>query len=243
MMQSFYPAPEVALEIQPAEFAISVLRHLQSLYQSEQNNSLIIGNYARSAEIDNYAGQYSTEEISRAIVEAWIWLEREGMIAPDPKNHCNSVYITKRGEQFLANGDANKYLKGKLIPEGALDPVLKSKVEHLFIRGDYDTAVFQAFKEVEVRVRKAAGLPSTSIGVPLMRAAFHPENGALTDMTQAIAEREATSALFAGAIGLFKNPSSHRDVNWEDAGECVELIYLSNYLLRLINRHQSRSIE
>jgi hypothetical protein len=44
----------------------------------------------------------------------------------------------------------------------------------------------------------------------------------------------------AKAIGLLKNPSSHRDINWEDAGECAELIYLANYLLRLVERRAKK---
>jgi len=71
----------------------------------------------------------------------------------------------------------------------------------------------------------------------LMRSAFHLNNGKLTDMTRPKAEREATSHLFAGAIGLFKNPSSHRDVNWDEPIECAELIYLANHLLRMVDKH------
>ena len=53
-----------------------------------------------------------------------------------------------------------------------IDPVLTQHVKPLFIRGDYDTAVFRAFKEVEVRVRLKAGLPDTAYGVQLMNDAF-----------------------------------------------------------------------
>lgn len=37
----------------------------------------------------------------------------------------------------------------------------------------------------------------------------------------------------------FKNPSSHRDVDWDDPGECAELIYLANHLLRMVEKHRS----
>jgi uncharacterized protein (TIGR02391 family) len=236
LMKDIFPSHEKALQLQPEELAIFFLRHLDQLSKSGERNSLVFQNYVRSSSIDRYAAEQS-HEMSKALTEAWIWLQKEGMIAPDPSQDCQLIYITNRGQQFMSLSDISKYLKGKIIPDGALDPVLKSKIHHLFIRGDYDTAVFQAFKEVEVRVRKAAGLPMKSIGVVLMREAFHPENGALTDFTQEPGERQATSDLFAGAIGLFKNPASHRDVNWEDPSECAELIYLANYLLRLVDRH------
>ena len=109
-------------------------------------------------------------------------------------------------------------------------------MKQAFIRGDYDTAVFQAFKEVEVRVRKVTSLSQELFGIELMRQAFHSDTGRLTDKNYPKAEREATAHLFAGAIGLFKNPSSHRDVNLEDPSECAELIYLANYLLRTIEK-------
>ena len=234
-MESFFPAPQVVTELQPAELAMFVLAHLQHLSAIGQRNSLILLNYVRGIGIDGYAGQLSVD-VSKAFVEAWIWLEREGMIAPDPSEDCQLIYITKRGERLLADADVGKYLKEKLISEGALDPVLRSKVEPLFMRGDYDTAVFQAFKEVEVRVRAAAKLKMEDYGVDLMRKAFNPDTGALTDSKELKAEQEATSHLFAGAIGLFKNPSSHRNVDWEDPSECAELIYFANYLLRLIGR-------
>lgn len=101
-------------------------------------------------------------------------LEREVTIAPEPRRGRDWVYVTRRGKQLLENSDINIYLKGKLVPEETIDPVLARKIRPLFIRGDYDTAVFQAFKEVEIRVRKAADMPSESIGVDLMRKAFNP---------------------------------------------------------------------
>ena len=159
-----------------------------------------------------------------------MWLEQEGMLAPRPGKGREWVYVT----------DSTVYMRSNIIPKESLDPTLANKVHHLFIRGDYDIAVLQAFKEVEICVRKAASLSNDSYGVNLMRAAFHPDNGKITNKGLAASERQAMSDLFAGVIGLFKNPSSHRDVDWEDPKECAELIYLANHLLRIVDRNSQR---
>jgi len=71
---------------------------------------------------------------------------------------------------------------------------------------------FSAFKEIKVAVRDAGGFEATDIGVDLMRKAFDGAKGPLRDETRSKAEREALAHLFAGAIGLYKNPSSHRKI-------------------------------
>jgi uncharacterized protein (TIGR02391 family) len=91
----------------------------------------------------------------------------------------------------------------------SLDPALEAKVRLSFAPGDSETACFTAMKEVEVAVRKAGGLDNSIIGVPLMKKAFTPNGGPLTDAGADGGEQVTTMELFAGAIGAFKNPSSH----------------------------------
>jgi uncharacterized protein (TIGR02391 family) len=90
-------------------------------------------------------------------------------------------------------------------------------------------------KAVEVSVRETAGLSAKDIGTALMRKAFDPEVGPLTDMGTEKAEREARSHLFTGAIGSYKNPHSHRYVVLDDPDEAAEIILLANHLLRIVD--------
>ena len=108
---------------------------------------------------------------------------------------------------------------------------------HFFSQGSYDAAVFQAFKQVEVNVRKAGYYADADYGIDLMRKAFHVDNGNLTDQTQQKSEKQARSDLFAGAIGSYKNPSSHRYIKIT-AEEAAEAIILANHLLRIVDSRQ-----
>jgi uncharacterized protein (TIGR02391 family) len=117
----------------------------------------------------------------------------------------------------------------------ALNQTIRDKVWQQFEQGHFDTAVFEAMKAVEVAVRDAAGLSPADIGTSLMRKAFAIEDGPLTDKFAEKGEREARSNLFAGAIGSYKNPHSHRNVALDDPDETAEIIMLANHLLRIID--------
>jgi uncharacterized protein (TIGR02391 family) len=123
----------------------------------------------------------------------------------------------------------------RLLPREILHRNLADSVWRAFMRGEYDGAVFHAMKTVEVAVREAAGLSAGEIGVSLVRRAFDVEKGPLTNMTAERAERQARSDLFAGAMGSYKNPHSHRDVNLNDPAEAMETILLANHLLRILD--------
>jgi uncharacterized protein (TIGR02391 family) len=240
-LKDFFPPPNMMVELEPEENASFLLDYLCT--EQEANKTSFHGvdrnNIVTSSPVVQYARefQYDADKIGKAITEAWCWLEKEIMIAPQPgQSMGNWVYVTKKGFKYRNKADLETYRKGGLLPKESLDKKLVEKVYPLFLRGDYDTAVFQAFKEVEVRVRKKAGLPNDLIGVQLMRKAFHPDEGKLTNRESLPAERQSLSDLFSGSIGSFKNPSSHREIDLNNPHEASEIILFANYLLRLVDK-------
>jgi uncharacterized protein (TIGR02391 family) len=122
--------------------------------------------------------------------------------------------------------DLAAYRKANLLPKTLLHPTIAVKVHAAFLRGEYDTAVFQAFREVEIAVRLAGRFSANGLGVDLMDKAFHKTNGPLTDQSVPESKREATRLFVRGAIGRYKNPHSHGHVPITDATEAVELLCL-----------------
>lgn len=184
------------------------------------------------------------KKILFALMESWQWLEREGFVAPRPTHLPEGTssggvihyFVTKRGKTIKTPEALEVYRKGNLLPKRQLHPTIAQKVWSLFLQGDYDTAVFQAFKEVEVAVRKAGEYEGTDLGVDLMRKAFGNE-GPLTDSEQPLPEQQARAHLFAGAIGSYKNPGSHRNVSFT-AEEAAEVIIFASHLLRIVDSRE-----
>jgi uncharacterized protein (TIGR02391 family) len=111
----------------------------------------------------------------------------------------------------------------------------------LYARGKSGLAVFEAFKRVEIAVRSAGNFGAADLGPALMRLAFNENTGPLTDMSLLPQERQSISALFAGSIGAFKNPGSHREVEFDDPLHAAELLMLASNLLRIVDDSVTRN--
>lgn len=141
---------------------------------------------------------------------------------------------TKKGIHLLESKFQRLIGQWTIMPTACLHPRILDRSFPLLLEDDHESAVLQALKSVEVAVRDAAGLEATDVGVGLMRKAFDSNNGPLTDKTLPVPEREAVAHLFAGAIGFYKNPCSHRD---------VEINFIQGFETLMIASHLMKYVE
>ena len=230
----YLPSIDEVFEMEPEELGVLLLRYLATFPEGGLNRFNITS--ANERELYELFGS-KHKDFAKLLMEAWMWLEREGFVLPLPGQQNDWSFITRKGNKIIQEENFDAYNKNSIFPKW-LDPVIVRKVKPLFIRGDYDTAVFQAFKEGEVRVRKKAKLGNECLGRELMVKAFGP-TGPLLDKEATVSEQNATRELFAGAISVYKNPSSHREVDFADPNEVIELICLANNLLRAVEKIQT----
>jgi uncharacterized protein (TIGR02391 family) len=180
----------------------------------------------------------TSDRVFRALGEAYDWLMYNGLIANLPGSHnAEFAYVTDRGKDLLQASEPLKDIAAARRLSAHMHPLIARRVRTQFLIGEYESAVLLAFREVEIRVRQLGGFPDSLIGVKLMREAFRPQGGALTNATLDDGEKQAVMELFSGAIGAFKNPSSHRQVDYGDATVAAEAVLLADLLLRMLDQY------
>lgn len=120
-----------------------------------------------------------------------------------------------------------------------LHPDVLKAAGAFFADGHHRTAVAEAFKSIEVRVRKMTGIENKSAS-PLMGDAFKAEAPLIDVATESgqsgMDERQGFLALFRGSMLGIRNPNAHELAKPADAQEALEYLAFASLLHRRIDQ-------
>jgi len=251
-LPSLLPNIEILLHLPVEDVAGALLVHLNSYV----HNNGAIAQHGKLSQSEFFSWLWKNppypgnqqEFVQRVFLEAWSWLQSEGLLARALDSH-HLFFITRRGAAIKRREDFDSYRKGSLLPKHQLHPLIANAVYPIFLSGKYDTAIFEAFRQVEMAVREAGFLKEEPYyGSDLMRVAFRPVGekkgqvitpGPLADPRLPVAEQEAMAHMFAGAIGVFRNSTGHRNVG-NTAEGAAEVIISASMLLRIVETQRFR---
>lgn len=123
-----------------------------------------------------------------------------------------------------------------------LHPAVQAAAADMFADGHYEAAVSEAFKSIEVRVRRVAAIEKS--GVPLMGDAFK-QDGSVLDVAahggrSGQDERDGFHALFRGAMLGIRNRGAHELFEQSDPQEALEYLGFASLLHRRIDVAESK---
>ena len=235
-----FPSAEEAASLPLDQLALRLLALLADQERSHTKAQIrgVINREIWSARI----AQPDMYNFLRLLQEAWDWLLVHGLIAseePTQQIGAGFTLVTRRGYAVLEEPAGIARLKAEHRLDVDLHESIRDRIRPQFLLGEYELAVFAALREVESRVRQLSGASDSLVGHKLMVGAFRP-GGPLFDASLDPGESQAMMSLFDGAIGVFKNPPSHRPVQYADPTEASEVVLLADLLLRLLDRAERR---
>jgi hypothetical protein len=204
-LRSLFPKAETLLALEPDDLAPVLLQLARN--HTQRGGEFWPESVTREPTITSERVDYphhQKQAVEALINEAWNCLRRDLLIIPAPGMNGQNGYMvfTRTGEEAASSNEAMERIRAaKAFPKTMLHPDIADTVWSALTRGELSDAVLKSFRAVEEAVRAAGGYAEDQVGVPLMRKAFDPDKGPLSNQSHPKAEREALAHLFAGAIG------------------------------------------
>ena len=177
-------------------------------------------------------------EMKYRFYEALHELYLQNLIMKDPCHDGSrfSFTLTTRGKEIAEKQlDIDEY--SLRLENFVEDRELIEKCQESFNSGEYETAIFSAYRLLEIKVREKAELTENDIGKGLMQSAFAPKKTSKLQIPTCKTEPEEVGALnlFLGAIQFIRNPHGHRVVDYENPRTALRIMVFAELLLELVN--------
>lgn len=197
------------------------------------NASAIAGHFSHNG--------HNREGIQRAISEGIAWGIANGLLAfAYPSLNRDDLLVTRMALRLHEEGKLPTWLPAAGFTRADLHPRIADASWDQLCAGEYDVAVFKAFRVLEESLTNAVPECRGRAGSEVFNIAFNRESGPLRDPNMELGEREAWRSLFAGAYGAFRNPPAHRSGTKLAAAAVREELVLASLLMRKIEEALTR---
>lgn len=174
------------------------------------------------------------------VAEAFEYLRLRNLIMPSIDQSYGFYTLTSVGSRTNPEDVSEHIVDAHLLME--LSQSLDNELARHCLGKSYEDAVTSAFRILEERIREKIQAGTDLFGVPLMEVAFHAERGKLV-FGETRNERQALFQLYRSTFMFLRNPPSHRFVEGFTDFEILEIILLTDLLLKILNKCQLRGEE
>ncbi len=253
---SDWMSPEVCLAMRIPDLGVAILRRLRALGPEWSNPHNFVqwtvdGNDGWFSPIAPISTSVYTpaddrrqrrDELKTKLRQAWNWVEQQGYVAPAHGQHGGNWKVitdegwriahSREGDDTLRRVQAAAQLTIDLHPR-----LQEAGVEATFRAGDTDSAIRDAFADLEDTVRTLSGYSTAEYGVRMMSKAFAktgPLGSVLDHHYQVGIQR-----MFEGAFAILRNPAGHGATNL-GVEEALESVLHADLLMRHLDRVKQR---
>ena len=234
---------EEALQLVPEEVAEHLLEFLNASEGNAPPGQFGTEHFIKETPIAQAVptDSASVRRLAFLMAEAWNWLERQGFVIFAPGDDRRiSFFVSRWGRAYPTRAAVREYRTRLHLHADQLRPELAEEVMPQFLHTNFRAAIQGAFALTERRLRELlreeGSTPADDLeqlsGAGFVNKAFGKAGVLRSGLKDE--EVEGLHKLFLGAIGLWRNDSSHwRTDEWRP-NDAVTIVLLANYLLGVL---------